>query len=181
MLKDFSDRIDDRTGTDRNFLKLSIPISRTDKSVRCSKHYNFTCFSCFNVFPVGSLGNGFHNRRTETAGYVVIFNGYYRLSLQNEIYEKSFYLVALEREVRKYISTYDLFSNKIESARIAKSETLPDMRIISRAIEPKEKIAPFRTRSVLISGFTAFFVMLILAFFVEYLERAGILSEILKL
>lgn len=76
------------------------------------------------------------------------------------------------RELKFNETLYELLLKQYESARLDEAKDAPLIQVIDRAIPPEKKAKPKRMQMVTIATLTAFFFSILLAFLIEYKEKA---------
>lgn len=76
----------------------------------------------------------------------------------------------LLREAKIQLTLYELLTQQYEVARIQEAKDSPTVQVLDLAV-PGEKIKPKRTQIVLLSIFSAVFITVFLALFIESLEK----------
>jgi tyrosine-protein kinase Etk/Wzc len=76
------------------------------------------------------------------------------------------------RDMKYFETLYEVLAKQYELARIDEARGATVIQVLDRAVEPDKKSGPKRTLIVLITAFSALFVALVAAFFVEAIRNA---------
>lgn len=100
------------------------------------------------------------------------------LSEQNEFYipfseapEVSRKLAELIREVKIQETVYELLNQQYYQAKIEEAKDTPTVQVLDEAVPPERKYKPKRKLMILVAGSLTLFCSILIAFFLEYLER----------
>jgi len=91
--------------------------------------------------------------------------------LENDIIQKEFDLTQLTREVDICKKTYNIFSDKIEEARIIKAAQLGEVKIVSPAIAPSYPAGQNKKQKVAIAGIVSLMLGVFLSFCMEFWQK----------
>ncbi len=80
--------------------------------------------------------------------------------------------VRLLRKVKVQETLYTLLTQQYEMARIQEAKDSPTVQILDVAKAPEKRTKPKRTIIVILTTFTALFLSVFIAFFMEYLEKS---------
>ena len=80
-------------------------------------------------------------------------------------------LVRLTREVKIQETVYGLLTAQFEQAKINEARDMPTVQLLDKAIPAERKARPKTVLNMAIAGTLSLFVGILLAFFLEYLER----------
>ena len=80
-------------------------------------------------------------------------------------------LVRLARDVKVQETVYGLLTAQFEQAKINEARDMPTVQLLDKAVPAERKSKPSVRLNMTIAGTLSLFVGIILAFFLEYLER----------
>jgi tyrosine-protein kinase Etk/Wzc len=75
------------------------------------------------------------------------------------------------RDLKYYETLYDLLAKQYEVAKIDEARDAAVIQVVDRAVVPEKKVSPKRMLMIAIAAITAFFIALLSAFFLEYIEK----------
>lgn len=78
---------------------------------------------------------------------------------------------SLLRDTKVQETLYGLLTQQYEIARIQEAKDSPTVQVLDMAKVPEKRIKPKRRQIVLLSAFTATFLVIFLAFFLEYIKK----------
>lgn len=79
--------------------------------------------------------------------------------------------VRLIREAKIQEKIFELLTNQYELAKIEEAKDLNTIQVLDQAVSPDKKSSPMRTRFVITATFVSFFLSVILAFLLQYLDH----------
>ncbi len=94
-------------------------------------------------------------------------------ALQVELVNKEMELQRLQRTYGLAVDAYKMFVKKFEEITIQVASRSQDLKVLDPAVVPDGPFTPKKKLDVLIAGIFGSMMFLFLAFFMEYLERAG--------
>jgi len=80
-------------------------------------------------------------------------------------------LSEIDRKISLLEEARGLLATKLQEAKIALAETPEPIRVIDEPLVPRSPIAPKNTTNIAVAGFLGLMVGMLLAFFLDYLER----------
>lgn len=80
-------------------------------------------------------------------------------------------LTKLMREQKIQEQVFELLTSQYEIARIEEAKDINTIQILDKAVPPDKKSKPKRSVIVIFSTFIAFFIAVLLSFFLEFIER----------
>jgi tyrosine-protein kinase Etk/Wzc len=75
------------------------------------------------------------------------------------------------RDLKYYETLYDLLSKQYEVAKIDEARDAAVIQVVDKAAVPEKKVRPKRMLMVAIAAVAGFFIALLSAFFIEYIEK----------
>jgi tyrosine-protein kinase Etk/Wzc len=75
------------------------------------------------------------------------------------------------RDLKYYETLYDLLSKQYEVAKIDEARDAAVIQVVDKAAMPEKRVRPKRMLMIAIAAVTSFFIALLSAFFVEYIEN----------
>lgn len=80
-------------------------------------------------------------------------------------------LMRLTRDVKIQETVYSLLTGQYEQAKINEARDTPTVQVLDKAVPAERKYKPSTTLNMAIAGALSLFIGILLAFFLEYLER----------
>ena len=80
-------------------------------------------------------------------------------------------LIRLMRDVKIQETVYQLLTAQYEQAKIAEAKDMPTVQLLDRAVPAQRKSKPITTLNMAIAAVLSLFIGVVLAFFLEHLER----------
>ena len=80
-------------------------------------------------------------------------------------------LARLTRYLKLQESVYTLLTQQLEQAKIAEAQDIPVVQVLDRAVPALQKSKPNIRTNMALAGAISLFLVIILAFFVEYIQR----------
>jgi len=92
-------------------------------------------------------------------------------ALQQEIDVAAATLSELDHKINLLRQARGVLSTRLQEAKLALAETPEPIRVIDEPLAPRSQITPKNTTNIAVAGFLGLMVGMLLAFFLDYLER----------